>query len=299
MPQELQYVLITPARNEAEFIESTIQSVVAQTAQPLKWIIVSDGSTDGTDAIVAKYVANQPWIDLMRMPERRERSFGGKAHAVNAAYASVRSLDFQVVVILDADISVKKSHFAYLLARLAEDPTLGIVGTPFQEASGETYDYRFVSVEHVSGACQVFRRKCFEDINGYIPLPVGGVDHLAVVTARMRGWKTRTFTEMVSLHHRKMGSAEHGTCAAWFRTGIKDYTIGGHPLWELARVVLQIFRTPLIVRGLALGAGYFGAMVRQVKRPVPAEIQAFHRQEQMRRLKKLLTRKPTLRAGRL
>src|SRR6185437_16936914 len=202
---------------------------------------------DRTDEIVAKYAADYPWIELMRMPARRERSFGGKAHAVNAAYASKQSLSFQVVVILDADISISENHFAYLLGRLMEDPTLGIVGAPFQEASGETYDYRFVSIEHVSGACQVFRRKCFEDINGYIPLPVGGVDHVAVISARMKGWKTRTFTQLACRHHRKMGTAEHGTCAGWFRTGIKDYTIGGHPLWELVRVGLQIFHRPLIV----------------------------------------------------
>lgn len=288
MSQLPPYLLITSARNEAEFIESTIKSIIAQTAQPLKWIIVSDGSTDGTDEVVAKYAGCYPWIELMRVPERRERSFGGKARAVNAAYAIGRGLDFEVVVNLDADISVSQNHFAYLLERLAEDSGLGIVGAPFKEVSGETYDYRFVSIEHVSGACQVFRRKCFEDIGGYIPLLLGGVDHVAVISARMKGWKTRTFTQIVCQHHRKMGSAEHGTCAGWFRTGMKDYTIGGHPLWELVRVVLQIFRRPLFVRGLALGAGYFSALARRVERPVPIEVQAFHRQEQMLRLKSLL-----------
>lgn len=298
MLANLNYVLITSARNEADFIESTIQSVVAQTAQPLKWLIVSDGSTDGTDVIVAKYARIHRWIELMRMPERRERSFGGKAHAVNVAYASLRSLNFQVLAILDADISLTEGHFAYLLAKLADDSALGIVGTPFREASGETYDYRFVSIEHVSGACQVFRRKCFEDVNGYTSLPVGGVDHVAVITARMKGWKTRTFTDMVCLHHRKMGSAEHGTCTAWFRTGMKDYTIGGHPLWELTRVVRQISQRPLLARGLALGTGYLWGMVRRLRKPVPIAVQAFHRQEQIRRLKKLLIRNPKFHFGR-
>lgn len=293
----LNYLLITPARNEAEFIESTIRSVIAQAVQPLKWLIVSDGSTDGTDAIVAKYAATHPWIELIRMPRRCDRSFGGKAHAVNTAYAGVRGHDFQAVAILDADISLKEAHFAYLLARLAEDSALGIVGTPFREVSGETYDYRFVSVEHVSGACQVFRRKCFEDVNGYTSLPVGGVDHVAVITARMKGWKTRTFTDMVCVHHRKMGSAEHGTCGGWFRTGMKDYTIGGHPLWELTRVVRQLSQRPPVVRGLALGAGYFWAMARRVRRPVPIAVQAFHRQEQMRRLRNLFSLRTRLRFG--
>jgi biofilm PGA synthesis N-glycosyltransferase PgaC len=63
------YVLVTPARNEAQFIESTIQSVVAQTMRPLKWVIVSDGSTDGTDEIVSRYAVAHEWIELLRMPD--------------------------------------------------------------------------------------------------------------------------------------------------------------------------------------------------------------------------------------
>lgn len=296
MSATLSYVIITPARNEGEFLEETIRSVVAQTVQPAKWIIVSDGSTDDTDAIATRYAAQYPWIELVRMPERRDRNFRGKAHAVNTAYGLLQSLQFQVVVILDADISVDEGHFAYLLARLSEDPSLGVVGTPFQESSGEVYDYRFVSLEHVSGACQVFRRKCFEDIRGYVPLPGGGVDHVAVITARMKGWRTRTFTEMVSHHHRKMGSAEHGIYAAWFRIGRKDYMIGGHPLWEFTRVMRQITQRFSLVRGVALGLGYLWPMVRRVKRTVPREVQIFHRQEQMKRFKVLLRPRRSLAA---
>ena len=84
------YVLITPARNEADFIELTLKSVVAQTARPVKWVIVNDGSTDGTGDIVTKYAAAYPWIELMDMPERSERNFAGKAHAVNAGLRETR-----------------------------------------------------------------------------------------------------------------------------------------------------------------------------------------------------------------
>ena len=279
------YILITAARNEALFIKATIQSVVAQTVRPLRWVIVSDGSTDGTDAIVRQFAAAHPWIGLLRMPERSERSFGGKARAVNAAYASVREMDFQVVGNLDADVTVSADYFAYLLSKLTADPALGVVGTPFREVSGETYDYRFVSVEHVSGACQVFRRQCFEDIGGYTAMAGGGVDHVALIKARMKGWKTRTFLDTACLHHRKIGTAEYGTLKAWFRIGIKDYSIGGHPLWELSRVIYRIAHKPYVIGALALGSGYFGAMVARIERPLPAEIEAFHRQEQIRRLK--------------
>ena len=79
----LTYVLITPARNEEAFIELTMKSVVNQTVRPVKWVIVSDGSTDSTDAIVKKYAAEHDWIELITMPERRERHFAGKVNAFN------------------------------------------------------------------------------------------------------------------------------------------------------------------------------------------------------------------------
>src|SRR3954447_17213276 len=91
------YVLITPARNEALFIELTLKSVVRQTVKPLKWIIVSDGSTDGTDDIVKSYAARHHWIELLRMPERTERHFGGKAAAFNAGCARVAGLEWDVI----------------------------------------------------------------------------------------------------------------------------------------------------------------------------------------------------------
>src|SRR5580698_5620044 len=98
------YVLITPARNEAQYIELTLRSMAAQTLRPLRWVIVSDGSTDGTDDIVRKYAVDHQWINLIRMPERAERHFAGKVHAFNAGRASLVDLDYEVIGNLDADV---------------------------------------------------------------------------------------------------------------------------------------------------------------------------------------------------
>src|ERR1035437_9377103 len=111
------YVLITPARNEAQFIDLTLKSVVAQTVRPLKWVIVSDGSTDGTEDIVNGYTKTYPWIQLLRMPERKERHFAGKVHAFNAGHACVRELNYEVIASLDADISFDEEYFSYLLGK--------------------------------------------------------------------------------------------------------------------------------------------------------------------------------------
>ncbi len=283
------YVLITAARNEAEFIEKTIQSVISQTLRPARWVIVSDGSTDATDEIVGKYASLHSWIELFRMPERVDRSLAGKAHAFNTGWRRVQHLACDLIGNLDADISFDPDFFCFLVEKLAQDPKLGLVGTAFAE-DGKTYDYRFVGLEHVSGQCQLFRRRCLEDIGGYRPVKGGGIDLVAVTTARMQGWRTRTFTEKSFEHHRPMGTAELGALRAKFRAGKKDYAFGGHPLWEVLRGGFQAKNRPLIIGGCMLLAGYFWSAVRRAERPVGWEFVRFRRRDQMRRLMALLRR---------
>ena len=278
------YVLITPARNEEAFIEQTIKSVVGQTVLPVKWIIVSDGSTDGTDDIVKKYAAEHQWIELVRMPERRERHFAGKVHAFNAGFDKVKDLNYEIIGNLDADISFEEDYVSFLLSKFAENPQLGVAGTPFKEGSHQ-YDYRFTSIEHVSGACQLFRRKCFESIGGSLPLKVGGIDLIAVLTARMKGWQTRTFTEKTCKHHRKIGTANHRRLMVTFRSGYHDYLMGVDAVWQFFRSAYQISNKPYIVGGCVLLAGYLWAMLARAERPVSREIVKFRKKEQMSRLR--------------
>ena len=282
------YILITPAYNEAEYIELTLQSMVAQTFRPLKWIIVSDGSTDGTDDIVRKHIVENPWIELLRMPERAERHFAGKVHAFNAGYARAKELNPQVIGNLDADVSFEPEHFQFLLSKFAEDPELGVGGAPFREGSKQ-YDYRFSNIENVWGGCQLFRRECFEAIGGYTPVKGGGIDHIAVLSARMKGWKTRTFTEKICTHHRVMGTAQQGALKARFKMGAKDYSLGNHPVWELSRMFYQMTKPPLVVGAFALALGYFWSLLRRAHIPVSQDVVAFTRREQMQRLRKLVS----------
>ena len=174
-PAQYSYVLITPARNEGAFIEETIKSVIGQTVPPLRWVIVSDGSTDATDDIVRNYASRHAWIELLRMPERKERHFAGKVYAFNAGYEKVRGLQYDLIGSLDADISFDPGYFEFLLAKFSQDPQLGLAGTPFSEGKVK-YDFRVTRKEHVSGACQLFRRACFESVGGYVPLKAGAVD---------------------------------------------------------------------------------------------------------------------------
>jgi poly-beta-1,6-N-acetyl-D-glucosamine synthase len=285
--QTLEYVLITPARNEEALIEQTIESVISQGVLPKKWVIVSDGSTDRTDDIVKKYLADRPWIELVRMPEHRDRHFSAKVQCFNAGYEKLRGQSFDVIGNLDADITFGKDHFEFLLSMFAADLKLGVAGTPFVEGT-TSYDFRFTTVEHVSGACQLFRRECFEQIGGYMQVKGGGIDWIAVTTARMKGWKTRTFVQRVCHHHRPMGTASVGKLAAAFSLGKQDYYLGGHPLWQLFRGCYQMGRKPYLLGGGYLIAGYGWAWMTRIQRPVPAELIRFHQSEQMRRLRQSL-----------
>jgi poly-beta-1,6-N-acetyl-D-glucosamine synthase len=280
------YVLVTPARNEAEFIEVTLRSVVAQTVRPARWIIVSDGSTDDTEKIVSGYAAEHEWIELVRIPERRERNFAAKVHAFNAGYATLHDVEYEFIGSLDADVSFDNEYFSYLLGRLAQDESLGLVGTPFLD-SGKTYDYRFTSIEHVSGACQLFRRKCFEAIGGYLPIKGGGIDLIAVLMSRMKGWKTRTFTEKVCVHHRRLGTGQGSKLSTCFNYGVKDYTLGCHPLWEAFRTFYQMTRKPYVIGGLLVGIGYGWSLMRGLERTIARDLMAFRRREQIQRLRNL------------
>jgi poly-beta-1,6-N-acetyl-D-glucosamine synthase len=287
MPDDLKYALITPARNEAQYIELTVRSMTAQTRLPVRWVIVSDGSTDATDEIVRRYSADYPWIELLRMPERRERHFAGKVYAFNAGYDHIRALDFDIVGNLDADVSFEPGHFDFLVRKMGENTQLGVAGAPFREGTFQ-YDYRYSNIENVWGGCQLFRRDCFTAIGGYTPLKGGGIDHVAVLSARLHGWQTRTFTESVCLHHRVMGTALHSGLKARIRQGQKDYAMGNHPLWQAFRALYQMKQRPFLIGGLAIGYGYAKSMLSREEIPISRELVAFVRREQVQRLKRLV-----------
>jgi glycosyltransferase involved in cell wall biosynthesis len=288
------YVLVTPARNEEALIEGTILAVVAQSIAPKKWVIVSDGSTDRTDAIVQRYAVRYSYIELLRLPEHIDRQFAAKARAFNAGYKHLAGLAFDIIGNLDADITFEPSYMAYLLRKFREHPGLGVAGTPFVEdlerPDSHTYAHQFAQLDHVSGACQLFRRACFEAVGGYVPIKGGAIDWIAVTTARMKGWDTRTFTEKVSFHHRELGTGNDRSWMVRFRYGQKAYYVGGHPLWASLRGLFQMRERPWIIGGLLFELGYWWSFLTRMPRPVSPELIIFHRREQIDRLRRLLSR---------
>ena len=196
-----------------------------------------------------------------------------------------RTCTFDVIGNVDADVSFPPDFFAYLLDQFAADPKLGVAGTHYVEGDFHSFRDSFINPEHVNGQCQLFRRACFEDIGGYVPIEGGGIDWVAVTTARMKGWTTRSFGERVFEHHRKMGTAGGNELRARYAYGKKDYALGGHPMWQLLRGCYQMMRPPYVVGGLLLLAGYFGSWLSGAPRNVSPELMKFYRSEQMKRLR--------------
>jgi glycosyltransferase involved in cell wall biosynthesis len=268
----MNYVLITAARNEEAVIRHTLESVAAQTRLPRRWVVMDDGSTDRTAAIVKEFSERHSWIDLVSRPPRRERSFAGKANAVNTALERIRAagLEFDIVGNLDADVSFGPDYMDFLLAKFAENPRLGVAGTPFtQEGGYDSTRDSFEGQNYVAGPFQLFREQCFRDIGGYVANHAGGVDWIAVMTARMKGWTVTAFPEKRFHHHRAMGTAERGPVKA-------------------IRASYQTTKRPLLLGGLALLAGYTWASLSRMPRAVSPELMRFHRAEQMRKLRAVL-----------
>jgi glycosyltransferase involved in cell wall biosynthesis len=285
----MKYVLITSARNEETFVKLTLAAVAAQTQLPEHWVITDDGSSDRTAAIVAEFAEKFPWITLIRNPKREGRNFGAKANAVNAALTLLKDLQFDVLGNLDADTSFEPDYMEFLMQKFAADPKLGVAGTPFTQAGGyDSTKDSFEGENFVAGPIQMFRRDCFREIGGYTASPAGGVDWIAVMTARLKGWTARSFSEKRFHHHRSMGTAEKGALAALFSYGQKDYYLGGSPVWQLFRVTYRAAKKPYLFGGFALLLGYVWAALRRVKRPVSDDLMQFNRREQMKKLTAIL-----------
>jgi glycosyltransferase involved in cell wall biosynthesis len=282
-----QYILITPARNEERNLMRLVESIAAQTLRPKKWVIVNDGSTDSTAEIADSVARQHEWIEVVHRPKQLDRSFAAKVQAFNAGYARVKGLAFDVVGNVDCDVSFGPDYLEFLMGKFSADARLGVCGTPFQE--GDVYDSARDSFEgenYVSGGCQLFRRTCFEEIEGYVPNRAGGIDFIAVTKARMKGWKVRCFAEKRYQHHRTLGTAGKSPFRASVDYGERAYYLGWSPVWHLTRVVYRLPTRPM--HSIGLWWGYCSAWLRRIPRPVSMEMIHFHRGEQLKRLRSIL-----------
>lgn len=279
------YVLVTAARNEEEHIERALRSVEAQTLLPERWVIVSDGSSDGTDAIVSRHAREHPFIHHVRIEDRGGRDFGGKVRAIQRGVAEVSDLRYDFIGVLDADVSFGPEYYAAAVARLSSEPDLGLVGGVRFDDCGGTFREVIIAESSAGGPSQFFRRTCYEAIGGYLALPGGGEDACAEITARMKGWGVRTLPELLLWHHRRTGTHTSNILMARFHQGMVEHSLGYHPVFELARCAFRVVEPPYLAGSCFRLAGYCLGAFRRQARAVPGEVVSYLRAEQMSRLK--------------
>jgi glycosyltransferase involved in cell wall biosynthesis len=278
------YVIITPARDEEAFIEKTIQSIINQTIQPVKWIIVNDNSTDKTGAIVERYAAHNSFIQLISLKQSAERHFGSKVRAFNRGVNETQTLEYQYIGNVDADISLEKDHFERLLGAFAEDSNLGIAGGMVSTNINGQFVSQNVALDSVAGAVQFFRRECFEQIGGYLPLPMGGIDAAAEIMARMKGWKVRTFPGLSVREHRRTGTAKATVLRARLREGRRFYSLGYNWWFFGLRCLYRSMEQPRLIGSGATIVGFALGVLRQEPVVLGPDVVRFLRTEQRLKL---------------
>ena len=279
------YVLVTTARNEEAYIERTIESVVAQTVLPRKYVVVSDGSTDGTDDIVKRYAAQHDFIELLRLEDNGTRDFACMVHGQHAGVDHMQDIEYDFVGMLDADISFEPDYYEKILKEFQQNPRLGLAGGLLFDLHHEKWHQQLVNVSlNVSGPVQMFRRKCFADIGGYIPLEKGGQDAVAEVMARMHGWEVTTFPHLEVRHYRPTGTQGKSMYRAKWACGNMEYRIGYHPLFLMAKCWRRIGEKPYLIGSLLRLLGYAWSWWRRDQRRVSQEYIAYLRREQMQRI---------------
>lgn len=282
------YVIITPAFNEAAYIGKTIESVLTQMVKPLMWVIVDDGSTDQTAEIIKRHTVKYPSIQYVhRAKDPNQSYYSSNVYAIFEGLKYLQSVEYDFLAILDADISLPPDYYEKILNRMQSDEKLGIASGVYIDRLAEN-KFRKVLNDRRSTpkALMVFKKQCYQDIGGFLPMKYGGEDTVACFTARMRNWKAWSFPDIVAIHNKPVGTGHSkGLLKIRFRQGVGEYFMATHPLFFLLKSLRRCLKEPpLILGGIARLAGYFYAYFMREKRQISDTITQFIRKEQWCRM---------------
>jgi biofilm PGA synthesis N-glycosyltransferase PgaC len=292
---EFEYVLITAVKNEGDHIERTIKSIICQSKLPLKWVIVSDDSTDNTDEIVRSYEKKYKFIEFVRRygenkNKDQSANFASKICAFNMGYALLKHSKYQLIGNLDGDMSFGSTYYERIIDEFYKDPLLGVAsGLIFDAFDGRIQPHCASNAGYVPGALQMFRRKCYEDIGGYIAVRQGGEDTIASYTARMKGWNVKIFNELEAFHHKK-GRSQRGLIKECFREGTMFYLLGSHPIVEIGKSLCRLFAKPYCIGSMIRICGFIWPLFRGSERPVSDKFVRHMRHYQMQRIMSFFSR---------
>ena len=279
-------VIISPVRDEIEYIEKNIESMVAQTLKPVEWLIVDDGSTDGTTEILRKAQSTYPWIHLEEKNNRGKRAVGpGVIEAFYYGYERIQTLEYDFICKMDGDLELKPKYFETLLMFFERDQYLGAAsGKPYLQEGNQLIEER-TNDEIVAGQVNFYRRDCFEAIGGFVREIHW--DGIASHRIRMEGWRACSIhhPDLVFIHQRLMGSSEKGILEGRLRWGRGQYFMGTHPLYIFAIGVYRLWEKPFILGGICIILGYFQALLKGMRRYENLEFRKSLHAWQLERLK--------------
>ncbi len=268
------YILVSPVRDEAKYVERTLSTVAGQSLRPLRWIIVDDGSVDETPQIVQRYADKFRWIQVVRVTPSSNRQPGGAViRAFNVGYDLVRDDNFEFIVKLDCDLDLPPDYFESLSERFASDPRLGIASGIYLEDGPHGWRPIELPSYHAAGAAKMIRTECFRQIRGFVVSR--GWDTVDEIKAQVFGWKTCHFDDLRFRHLKKEGSAI-GALPTGVMHGEVYYLTGGGKLFFTLKVLDRIVNCPpFLLGGMALLWGYVKSAILRRKRLVTA-IEARH-----------------------
>ena len=276
------YVVVTPVRDEEEHLASTIESMLRQTVLPKEWVIVDDGSTDGTGRILDEYAAQYPWIRAVHRPDRGFRkSGGGVVEAFYQGYGALTTNEWDFIVKFDGDLSFESTYFEECLNEFEEDSKLGVGGGVICYVEGKNKVFEKTPLYHVRGATKIYRKACWDGIGGLIHAP--GWDTFDEVKANSLGWTTRSFPALHLIHHRVTGAAD-GNWKTSVKYGRANYICGYHPLFMAVKSIANLRKRPLVLGSVGLMYGFWSGYLKGIPQVDDRRTIAYLRQQQMRRL---------------
>jgi glycosyltransferase involved in cell wall biosynthesis len=283
------YLLISPCRNEAQYLRRTLDSVAAQSVQPTAWVIVDDGSTDETPAILDEHARRLPYLQVVRLADRGSRAVGpGVIEAFYAGLTTVRLEDFDYLCKLDTDLDLPVGYFELLMQRMESDPRIGTTsGKPWfiHPQSGKRVP-EVCGDEMSVGMAKFYRVACFREIGGFVRQVMW--DGIDCHRARMLGW----IAESVDLepvrfvHLRPAGASQKGIWAGRIRHGFGQYFMGTSPLYHLAVAIYRLPTYPVLIGSVAMLWGYFRSWLKGLPRYDDLEFRRFLRSYQHACLRK-------------
>jgi biofilm PGA synthesis N-glycosyltransferase PgaC len=281
--RDRRYCLITPCRDEAQHARQTIESIAQQTLPPALWVIVDDGSTDGTAEIVEEYARRLPYIRLLRRENSGQRRVGGGVvEAFNVGYASITPAEFEYVCKLDLDLVLPPGYFEELIRRMEAEPRLGSTsGKPwFVHPRTGALVPEVCGDEMSVGMTKFYRRSCFTEIGGFVQQVMW--DGIDCHRARMLGWMAESVDSesLRFIHLRPQGASQNGIWTGRTRAGFGQYFMGTAPLYYLASAVYRALDHPVLVGSVAMLWGYTRSALRRLPRYDDPEFRRFLRRYQ-------------------